>query len=58
MYVDEDLIDEMDNDDEGEEGDSDFKTMKESEFGEGDAVNFDDGDILDAPMNLENDSVC
>ena len=34
-YIDDELIDEMDNDD-VEESDDDFKTMKESDFGEDD----------------------
>ena len=56
MYVDDDLLKEMDNDD----GQSDdFRTMKESEFGsEADIDNFMDGDILEENINLENDSVC
>ena len=58
-YVDDDLIDEMDHDDmEGESDGSDFKTMKESEFDEDEAANFNDGDILNLNKNLENDSVC
>ena len=49
MYVDEDFIEEMDGDDQGE-GDSDFKTMKESEIGEGEE--FEEGDILDLNKEL------
>ena len=32
--------------------------MKESDMDQDEAANFNDGDILDLNMNLENDSVC
>ena len=35
-YIDEDLLAQMDGDDNPEESDDDFKTMKESDFGEDD----------------------
>lgn len=44
-YIDEELLDEMDNDDQPQESDDDFKTMKESDFGEDDQQ-YMDGDIL------------
>jgi len=61
MYVDDDLIADMDRDDQGLESESDgsdFKTMKESDMDQEEAANFHDGDVLDLPMNLENDAVC
>ena len=49
----------MDNDDQDIQSDgSDFKTMKESDMDQEEAANFNDGDILDLNLNLENDSVC
>jgi hypothetical protein len=52
-YVDDDMIDEMDESDE----DDDFKTMKESDIGTSQG-NLEDGDIISEPFDIENDAVC
>jgi ribosome assembly protein SQT1 len=56
-YIDEDLLAEMDGDDGMEESDDDFKTMKESEFGEDDQQ-YMDGHILEENAVIQNDSQC
>ena len=56
MYVDDDFIEEMDGDDQGGDGESDFKTIKESDIAEDE--HFDEGDIMDINKQLQNDSLC
>jgi hypothetical protein len=53
-YVDEELMDLMDNDEQLAESDDEFKTMKESDFGEEDQQ-YMDGDILQGET-IQNDS--
>ena len=43
-YVDDDLLEQMDG---GSEGTDDFATMKESDIGESEQNNFEDGQMLD-----------
>ena len=62
-YVDEDLLDIMDQQPEmlGEESDDDFKTMKESEFGDEDqemAMDFGEGEIIAENELIQDDSAC
>jgi len=59
VYVDDEVLENMDLQEEyAEESDDDFKTMKESEIGEDDQLLYQDGQILDEALNVENDSVC
>jgi len=56
MYVDDAFLQEMDKD--AEESDDDFRTMKESDIGSEFAGDFQDGDICEVNLQLENDCVC
>jgi len=59
VYVDEEVLENMDlQEDLNEDSDDDFKTMKESEMGEDDQLMYQDGQIMDDFLNIENDSVC
>ena len=54
-YIEDEEIEGLDED----EDDDDFKTMKESELGENDAMmNFNDGDIIQGIGEVPNDSTC
>ena len=57
-YCDPDFLNEMDNDDGpgGGDGDSDFKTVNESDFGESEMM-YDEGQIIDSDIVKHNDSV-
>ena len=55
-YVDDELIDEMDQDDEIAESD-DFKTMNESEIGDQDQMLYDEGQIIGTDLVKVNDAV-
>lgn len=55
MYVDDEFLEQMDNDQEEED---DFKTMKESDLGSEDQNAFMDGEVIAGDLQLENDSVC
>ena len=55
-YIEDEEIEGLDED---EDDDDDFKTMKESELGENDAMmNYNDGDIIQGIGEVPNDSTC
>jgi hypothetical protein len=51
-YVDDDLLEQMDG---GSEGTDDFATMKESDIGDSEQMNFEEGQLLDEKHKQESD---